>query len=131
MKVTGSRSKLAWSNTGSIAQISPDGKKISFRVLVRDRKTGLWTISKASKSPIEAPMDRNFVHIQFNGVGIDLAVVDDAGTLQVHTLSGALGKMIPSTSSIDLARNGPRRELNDIVGLRWLALFPAEFRVSD
>jgi mediator of RNA polymerase II transcription subunit 16 len=95
--------------------------------MVRESKTGAWTVSKESRHPIQAPEGRRIKHIQFNGVGIDLAVVDSTGHLHIQTLTGALGKMVPANA--DLARDSTQHELNGVVGLHWLALYPAEFRV--
>lgn len=118
--------RLAWSNTGSIALISADGSEITFRAMIRDKQTGSWIISDDSKHPLKAPEGRRFVHIQFNGIGIDLVAVDDLGHVHLPSLTGALGKM--SVAQAPLARDDTRHELNAIVGLHWLALFPAEFR---
>ncbi|KAF7189771.1 Mediator of RNA polymerase II transcription subunit 16 [Pseudocercospora fuligena] len=126
MQSRGCCTKLAWSNTGSIAQISPDGNQITFRTMIRDKKNGAWTISDDSKYPFKAPEGRKFVHIQFSGIGIDLVVVDDAGHVHLPSMIGAIGKM--STTQGELARDDSKHELNAIVGLHWLALFPAEFR---
>ncbi|KAI5370099.1 putative mediator complex, subunit Med16 [Septoria linicola] len=127
MQSRGCCTKLAWSNTGSIAQIAPNGSSVFFRAMVRHRKTGAWTMSEASKHPIKAPAGRRFVHIQFNGIGIELAVIDDAGAMHMHTLTGALSKMTLANGG-ELARKNTSHELNAVVGLHWLPLFPAEFR---
>lgn len=122
-------SKLAWANTGSIAHISADGSKVSFYVLVRDMKTKLWTISTASKFPVTAPQGRTFVHVQFSGIGIDLAIVDSSGMVHMRSLAGALGRMVPAER--DPTRDiHPKNELDTVVGMHWLGLWPAEFTVS-
>lgn len=119
--------RLAWSSTGSIAKISEDGTKVTFRSFVRDGQR--WTVSEASKHPIEAPEARKFVHVQFSGIGIDLAVVDNLGTAHLYTLTGALGRMVPASG--DLARvTAVKSELDALVGLHWLQMFPTEFKVS-
>lgn len=120
--------KLAWGNTGSIAHISADGSKVSFYVLVRDVKTKLWTVGAESKSPVKAPPGRTFVHVQFSGIGIDLAIVDSAGMVHMRALAGALGRMVPAER--DPTREvHPKNELDMVVGMHWLGLFPAEFSV--
>ncbi|PPJ54153.1 hypothetical protein CBER1_01040 [Cercospora berteroae] len=127
MQSRGCCTKLAWSNTGSIAQVAPDGSHIAFRAMVRHRKTGAWTISEPSKHIIEAPSGRKFVHVEFNGLGIELAVIDSAGVVHMHTLTGALSKMMPAAGG-ELSRKSASHELNVVVGLHWLPLFPAEFK---
>ena len=98
--------------------------------MVRHRKTGAWTISEPSKHTIEAPSGRKFVHVEFNGLGIELAVIDSAGVVHMHTLTGALSKMMPAAGG-ELSRKSAAHELNVVVGLHWLPLFPAEFKVSE
>lgn len=123
-------SKLAWANTGSIAHISADGSKIFFHALVRDMKTKLWTINGASKFPIEAPPGRTFVHVQFSGIGIDLAIVDSLGMVYMRSLAGALGRMVAAER--DPTRDiQPKNELDTVVGMHWLGLWPAEFTVRS
>jgi mediator of RNA polymerase II transcription subunit 16 len=122
-------SKLAWSNTGSIAHISEDGSQVGFRVMRRDRKSGQWGIGSESKYPIKAPEGRKLVHIQFSGIGIDLAVVDDLGEVHMFTLTGGLGRMVPADGSHpdSIARN----ELHAVVGMHWLSVWTTEFTVSE
>lgn len=117
MQSRGCCRKLAWSNTGSIAQISPDGSRVTFRAMVHS-KTGAWAISHASKHAIEAPAGRIFVHIQFNGIGIELAIADDAGVVHMYTLTGALSRMAPAVSG-KLSRKTTDHAMNAVVGLHW------------
>ena len=77
--MTVSLRKLAWSSTGSIAQISEDGTEISFRTCVRDQKTGAYKLSNKSKMPVEASNGKFFVHLQFNGLGSDMVAVGKVG----------------------------------------------------
>ena len=118
MQSRGCCRKLAWSNTGSIGQISPDGSRVTFRAMVRHTKTGAWTISEASKHAIEAPAGRMFVHIQFNGIGIELAIVDDAGVVHMYSLTGALSRMVPAVGG-ELSRKTSNHKMNAVVGLHW------------
>jgi mediator of RNA polymerase II transcription subunit 16 len=122
--------KLAWSNTGSIARISPDGLKVTFRVFVEDPKTGAWAPGKESPHPIHAADGSHFVHIQFSNLGHDLAVVDDVGLVHMFIAPTGLGRMHASTSDFACDRTG--RSTNDAVaGLYWLAVWPGEFKVSE
>ena len=84
---------MAWANTGSIAQIKDKGRKVVFRALMRNLKTGIWSLTEESKFPLEAAEGITFEHLHFSGIGIDLAVVDSRGFVQVYTLIGAVGKM--------------------------------------
>lgn len=121
--------KLAWSNTGSIACISMDGSKIAFRALIRDKKTAMWTMSDESKHPVHAPEGRKFVHIAFSGIGIELAAVDSVGTVHVYSLQSPLSRMVAAYDGVS-REAGTKTEADVVVGLHWLPLWSAEFRVS-
>jgi len=122
--------KLAWSNTGSIAQISDDCGKITFRTLQRDQKIGTWKTSEASNHAIIAPERRRFVHVQWNGLGIDLAVVDDLGAVRVYSMLGAVGRMHIAQGDF-LSQDDHHSGIDAVIGMHWLPLYPNEFRVSQ
>lgn len=123
--------KLAWSNTGSTAQIAKDGSKVTFRTIIRDQRTGSYSLSEPSKFPLVAPEGRQYVHLQFNGLGADLAVVDDQGAVHMYAVAGAIGRMQPGPGPDHAAMiNGDRSDLDAVVGMHWLPLYPTEFRVS-
>lgn len=122
--------KLAWSNTGSIAQIRDDGRKIVFRTLQQDQKTRTWDLSDESKHPIVAPVGRCFIHVQWNGLGIDLAAADNLGGVHVYSMAGAVGRMQPAHGEI-FHSDDHTSDFYAAVGLHWLPLYPAEFRVSE
>lgn len=121
--------KLAWSSTGSIARISPDGRKISFSVFIQDAKTGAWAPGKESSFPILAPDASRFVHLHFSGIGSELAAVDDVGLVHIYVSQTGLGRMAPCAMEVNHDRQG-RGELDAVVGLHWLPLWPVEFRVG-
>jgi mediator of RNA polymerase II transcription subunit 16 len=122
--------KLAWSNTGSIARISPDGLKVTFRVFVEDPKTGAWAPGKESPHPIHAANGSHFVHVQFSNLGHDLAVVDDVGLVHMFIAPTGLGRMHASTSDFAYDRAG-RSGSDAVAGLHWLSVWPSEFKVSN
>lgn len=100
-----------------------------FRAMIRDPQTGTWSMSDDSKHPLLAPEGTTWEHLQFSGVGIDLAVADSHGSVYVYTLVGALGKMPLAPSNItrgDIARS----DLDAIVGMHWLPVYPTDFKVS-
>ncbi|KAK3725235.1 Mediator of RNA polymerase II transcription subunit 16 [Vermiconidia calcicola] len=128
MQNKGCCTKVAWSNTGSIAYITSEGQKIAFRALIRDQKTGEWDFTEESKTPIPAPEGATWEHLQFSGIGIDLAAIDDRGVVHMHTLVGALGKMPAAPMSVEAAEQGGRSDLDAVVGMHWLPVYPGEFR---
>jgi mediator of RNA polymerase II transcription subunit 16, fungi type len=121
--------KLAWSNAGSIAQISDDGSKITFRTLIRNQKTLEWKLSPPANAFVSAPEGTEFVHVQFNGQGVDLAATDDLGGVHIYVMVGVLGRMqlAPADTSVN---EGQRSELDVVVGLHWLPMY-LQFRVSS
>lgn len=124
------QSKLVWSSAGSVARIAEDGKEIHLHVLARHPKTGVWALTKASKQPIVAPEGIIWEHLQFSGTGLDLAAADNFGSVHMFTWQGKLNHMPPTTHITGPPINA-RPELDAAVGLHWLAVYPAEFRVSD
>ena len=121
--------KLAWSNTGSLALIRGNGGEITFRTLQRDQTTETWKTSDVSRHSIVAPEGRQFVHVQWSGLGIDLVTVDDLGAVQVYSMAGAIGRMQPAQGDI-FSDDDHRSGIDAVVGLHWLPLYPSEFRVS-
>lgn len=102
---------------------------MTFHAMIRDAKAASWKISDENKHVIDAPNGRKFVHVQFSGLGMDLAIADHVGGLHMYTLLGALGRMGPAPGDYQRAA-GPMTELNAVVGLHFLPLFPTELRVS-
>ena len=100
-----------------------------FRALIRDQKTGAWSLTEESQHPILAPEGTVFEHVQYSGIGIDLSVADSHGSVHVHTLVGALGNMPLAPSNINPSEQC-RGDLDMVVGLHWLPVYPTEFRVS-
>lgn len=96
---------------------------------MRNLKTGAWDLTQESRYPVEAPQGVTFEHLQFSGMGIDLAVVDSRGFVQVCTLIGALGKMRAAPTTVPPIEGGGS-DLDAVVGMHWLPLYPMEFKVS-
>jgi mediator of RNA polymerase II transcription subunit 16 len=101
---------------GNIAQITSDGSKLNFRSLVRDKRSRGWKLSKKSQHVVDAPAGRRFVHIQFNRMGSDLAVIDDSGLVHLYASLNMLG-LVGVDPSFD---NDSQTGLGAIMGLHWL-----------
>lgn len=86
-------------------------------------------LSEGSRYPIEAQPGSRFVHIQFSGLGPDLAVVDDVGLVQSYLLTAVLGKM-QLINNLSASNDTARMDLDAVVGLQWLASYPAEAKVG-
>jgi mediator of RNA polymerase II transcription subunit 16, fungi type len=118
-------STLVWSNNGSIAHVSRDGRKISFSALFRDQKTGRWNLNESNYA-VDAPPGKLFVHIQFNGLGLDLAAVDSEGGVHLYSLAGSINRLHQAHGEYAAGRG----DIDQIVGMHWLRLYPNEFGVS-
>jgi hypothetical protein len=119
--------KIAWSKNGSLAYISPDGYAVHLKVFSRDTATGKWDLGK--DVPIEVPQGRDnfpFVHLSWNSLGNDLAVMDSAGHVMVFSCAIALDRM--QLVRAELAH--PEAEADSVVGVHWLAIYPHEAKVS-
>ena len=125
-KLTMCSSKLTWSNLGSLTQISKRGSEITFRALARNPKSGKWTLSEPAKTALSAPEGRRFVHVQWNGLGIELAAFDDLGGVHVYSISSALSRLL--TSQV-VSSDRPPTEQDAVVTCFFLPLHPQEFRV--
>ncbi|KAK0272609.1 Mediator of RNA polymerase II transcription subunit 16 [Friedmanniomyces endolithicus] len=127
MQGVGCTSMLAWSNAGYMAAISRTSGAISFRTIIRHRQSGESILSEELKYLVPSPEDAHFAHIQFSGAGTELAAADSLGGVHVYTMTGVLGRLqaAPTRTSI---KEGRRNELERVVGLHWLQLWPGEFR---
>ncbi|KAM0722911.1 hypothetical protein Q7P37_001109 [Cladosporium fusiforme] len=128
LQTSGACTTLAWSNTGSIARISPDGLKVTFCVFVEDFKTGAWVPGKESPFPVHAPEGSRFVHVQFNALGHELAIVDDVGLVHLFIAPTGLGRTHVSATEFGFDRTG-RSNSDALAGLHWLPIWPTDFRV--
>lgn len=94
---------------------------------MRNQKDGTWSLSPESQYPLTAPDGARIVHVEFNGIGIDVAAFDDSGRLYLWTLASALGRMQPARVE---SSNGKIGDLEVAIGVHWLPVYPTQFRVS-
>lgn len=99
-------------------------------MFVEDPKTGAWVPGKESPYPVRAPEGSRFVHLQFNALGHELAIVDDVGLVHLFIAPTGLGRTHVSITEFPLDRNG-RSNSDAIAGLHWLPIWPTDFRVSS
>lgn len=118
--------QIAWSKTGSIARITTDGTRIAFRAVVRDSKSGIWSLSSESPEPVHAPENVVFTHIEWSGLGLDLVALDQTGMPHLYTLALALGRVQPCTTQFSDVQG----DLGAFAGLHWLPIFPTQFKVG-
>jgi mediator of RNA polymerase II transcription subunit 16 len=122
-----SRRKIAWSKSGCVAYISPDGYTVNLKVFSRDTETGKWDLRK--DVPLEVPQGREqfpFVHLSWSHLGNDLAVMDAAGRVMIFSSVMALDRL----HFIRAESAHPEAEADGVVGMHWLAIHPHEAKVS-
>jgi mediator of RNA polymerase II transcription subunit 16 len=124
--LTGDR-KIAWSRSGCVASITPDNYGVNLRVFSRDSETGKWDLGK--EAPLELPQGREvfqFTHLSWSHLGNDLAVIDEAGRVMIFSCLMALDRMHFERTEIA----HPESEVDAVVGMHWLAIFPYAQKVG-
>ncbi|KAJ5246826.1 Mediator complex subunit Med16 [Penicillium chermesinum] len=119
MRLSGCCQKIAWSRLGCIAYISPDGLRVSVRHLRSNASDGKWELSEETPLPIvsETHLGNQLVHLSWNEVGSEVAIVDCMGRLSIFSISIALNSITGTrTASVDAGDDS-----NQIVGLMWLS----------
>ncbi|OCL01533.1 hypothetical protein AOQ84DRAFT_443946 [Glonium stellatum] len=113
--------KIAWSKSGCVASITPDGRGVNLRPFFRNSSDGKWILGE--EIPLKLPQaheDFPFVHISWGHIGTDLAVLDAAGRIFVFTSIFALGRMVmtraPAMDQED--------EMGAVIGMHWLSIIP-------
>lgn len=94
------------------------------RALCRDKNTAKWSLS--DETEVNASEDAIFTHVEWSSSGLDLVIADQYGRFTLFSSTHALNSLerrpVNLTSSVD--------DLNQVVGLHWLALNSAGQRVS-
>jgi mediator of RNA polymerase II transcription subunit 16, fungi type len=85
-----------------------------------DPHTGRWDISPAYSHPrITATHEgQQLVHITWNMLGAELAVIDVHGRVSIHCVVSAINDM----SCVREANRDQEEDMNAIVGFGWLNL---------
>ena len=119
--------KIAWSKNGCVAYISPDGASVYLRVFSRDSTTGKWDLGDDILLEIPSEHDTApYVHMSFSHLGNDLAVMNTTGHVIIFSCQMTLDRM--SFAKVDLSQ--PEVDIDAVVGIHWLAIYPHEQKVS-
>lgn len=112
--------KVAWSRLGCIAYISQDGLRVNVRYLQCQPSDGKWVLSDDTPlHPVtEAHGGRPLVHLCWNEMGSELAVVDSSGRVSIYSILVALN----SIAGLRQAAFDPDDDGSQIVGVMWLNL---------
>jgi mediator of RNA polymerase II transcription subunit 16 len=73
------------------------------------------------------PDNHRIVHLAWSAMGNDLAVLDSAGRIMLYTTGFTLVPMVLTYT----AMNDSGDEMNAIVGLHWLPVFPHTQKVGN
>ncbi|WQF84982.1 Putative mediator complex, subunit Med16, WD40-repeat-containing domain superfamily [Colletotrichum destructivum] len=113
---------IAWSRSGAIASISPDGKTLEARFLRSHPDDGNWGLSEPTKVDLIAINATSpIVHLAWaSTTSPELAVIDATGRVAILTYSITLNRPF-ATRKWD---HDPSDDLHAIVGSYWLPLAP-------
>ncbi|OHF01042.1 RNA polymerase II Mediator complex subunit Sin4 [Colletotrichum orchidophilum] len=113
---------VAWSRSGAIASISPDGKTLEARFLRSHPDDGEWGLSEPTKVDlISINPSSPIIHLAWaSTTNPELAVIDATGRVAILTYSITLNRPF-ATRKWD---HDPSDDLHAIVGSYWLPLAP-------
>lgn len=118
---------MAWSRTGSIANITPDGQNLELRFLRRSPDDGSWDLSEPTTCPFVKGLPTiPIVHLVWAGTSSpDLAVIDAVGRVSIVSFSISLNHPFPQRKwDAD-----PTDDVHTVVGAYWLNVSPPNQQV--
>ncbi|OCK74259.1 hypothetical protein K432DRAFT_430130 [Lepidopterella palustris CBS 459.81] len=121
LQESGCCQKIAWSKSGCVASITPDGRGVNFRAFFRNASDGKWVLgNEMPLKNLPAHDEFPYVHISWAHIGTDLAVLDSAGRIYIFTNAFVLGRMnLTKTHVVD-----QEDEMAAVVGMHWLSIIP-------
>lgn len=120
---------VAWSKSGVIASISPDGKSVQVRVPRADPADGSWVLGEPTTIDlITATSSNPIVHLAWAPTTAhELAVIDATGRVAIVAFTGALNRPYPTRKWDDDHVD----DLHAVVGCFWLNLASQHKNVSS
>ncbi|KAE8150072.1 mediator complex, subunit Med16 [Aspergillus avenaceus] len=118
MHLLGCCQKIAWSKQGCIAYISQDTLRVNLRHLECRPSDGKWVLSDDTPlQPVaEAHGGHPLVHLCWNEIGSELAVVDSSGRVSIYNIAISLNTLAGQRqAAFDTVDDG-----SQIVGMMWL-----------
>ncbi|MCJ1266503.1 mediator complex subunit [Lobaria immixta] len=118
LRLSGCCQKIAWSKFGCIAYITHDGRRVNLRHLLCDPQDGQWKLSETylEEEVSTVHSDHQIVHLSWNPIGNDIAIVDVFGQISIFSVFILLNRIhVSRKCAID-----PEDHLNAVVGLKWL-----------
>ncbi|RYP18890.1 hypothetical protein DL765_003678 [Monosporascus sp. GIB2] len=123
LRIRGACRGIAWSKTGTIASIAPDGQSLELRYLRADPKDGTWGLSEPTPlAPWPSLAGGPLVHLSWGPAvtSSELAVIDAVGRVLIFNFGLNLNR--PTlTRRWD---TDPIDDLHAVVGTYWLNLVP-------
>ncbi|KAE8325153.1 mediator of RNA polymerase II transcription subunit 16 [Aspergillus sergii] len=118
MRLLGCCQKIAWSKQGCIAYISQDTLRVNLRHLECRPSDGKWVLSDDTPlHPVaEAHGGQPLVHLCWNEIGSELAVVDSSGRVSIYNIAISLNSLAGQRQ----AAFDPVDDAAQIVGMMWL-----------
>lgn len=119
---------MAWSRTGTIANITPDGQNVELRYLRRSPDDGSWDLSEPTTCPfVKGSPTIPIVHLVWAGTSSpDLAVIDSVGRVIIVSFSITLNHpFVQRKWDTD-----PTDDVHTIVGAYWLNVAPSNQQVK-
>lgn len=119
---------IAWSKSGTVAAITPDGQYLQLRFLRCNPADGSWDLSKPTTCElIKGSSGVPLVHLEWGSTNApELAIIDAVGRVVIVSFSISLNHPFITrkydTDSID--------DANAVVGAHWLAVAPQNQQVS-
>ncbi|KAF5859321.1 mediator complex subunit [Aspergillus alliaceus] len=118
MRLLGCCQKIAWSKQGCIAYISQDTLRVNLRHLECRPSDGKWVLSDDTPlHPVaETHGGQPLVHLSWNEIGSELAVVDSSGRVSIYNIAISLNSLAGQRQAgFDPVDDGAQ-----IVGMMWL-----------
>ncbi|KAM0564218.1 hypothetical protein ACHAPJ_000428 [Fusarium lateritium] len=129
IRIRGCCQAVAWSRTGTIAYITPDGQSVELRYLRRSPDNGSWDLSDPTICPFVKGIPAiPIVHLVWAGTSSpDLAVIDAVGRVTIFSFSISLNHpFVQRKWDAD-----PTDDVHTIVGTYWLNVAPSNQQKSS
>lgn len=112
------RRSVAWSRSGTIASVTPDGKSLQLRFLRCHPSSGLWDLSEPTTAEfIKGSPAIPMVHLEWSTAGTpDLAVIDAVGRVTIASFPNTLNRPFVMRTW----ENDPVDDRHAVVGCHWL-----------
>ncbi|KAK7969623.1 mediator of RNA polymerase II transcription subunit 16 [Apiospora saccharicola] len=125
----GSCQGLAWSKSGTITSIAPDGQSLDLRYIRAHPKDATWGLSEPTRCEVSPNLSGGpIVHISWAPTqSSELAVIDAAGRVLILNFNTNLNKMLP----IRKWDADPVDDLHAVVGTYWMNPMPSHRGVGN